>query len=79
MRISLALISMVNFLARVNELELQLNAVCGNGLVRVDVDCANDRMVGVEGSRLALEYYVHGHSVQLRFSCSHRVGSGISI
>ena len=78
MRISLALISIVNFLARVDEFELQLNAVCGNGLVRVDVDCANDRMVGVEGARLALEYYGHGRSVQLGFSCSHIVGSGIS-
>ena len=76
MLISLALVSMVNFLAHVDELELQLNAICGNGLVSVDVDRANDRMVGIEGARVALEYYGHGRSVQLGFSCSHLVGSG---
>ena len=77
-RISLAFVAVVDLLTHINQLELQLNAICGNGLVSVDVDRANDRMVGIEGARVALEYYGHGRSVQLGFSCSHLVGSGIS-
>ena len=53
--ISLALVAVVDFLATVDQLKFQLDAIGWNGLVGLDADHARDRVVRVKGARVALE------------------------
>ena len=71
--ISLAFVAVVDLLAGVDELELELDAVGGDGRVGVNVDDARDRVLGVEGALVTLESDVHAHAVKRRFLGSHAV------
>ena len=63
--------AVLNLLARVDQLKFELDAVGGDRLVRVDVDHAFDRMVGVESTIVIDESYIHVCSVELRLLLSH--------
>ena len=73
MRDPLSLVTVIDLFTGVNELELEVNSISGDLLVGVHVDCADDRVVAIEGARFSFKDDCHGDSLHLRFSCSHSV------
>lgn len=71
MRISLAFVTVVNFLAGVDQLKFELDAVGGDRLVRVDVDHAFNRVVSVESTIVIDESDCHVGSIELGLLLSH--------
>ena len=69
----MAFVAVVDLLAGVDKLELELDAIGGDGLVGVEVDCARDRVIAIEGALVTLENDVHVHAVKLRFLGSHAI------
>ena len=55
--VSLTLVSMVDLLTHVDELELELDAICRNCLLAVNVDLPSNRMVGIKSALIALKIY----------------------
>ena len=65
MWISLALVAVVDLLARVDELKLELNSVGWDGCRGLNIDGAADGVLSVESARIVFEVDVHGRAVQL--------------
>lgn len=62
-RVPLALVTVVDLLARVNQLQLELDAVGWDRLVCINVDGADDGVVGIEGARVAFKDDGHGSAI----------------
>ena len=62
-RVPLALVTVVDLLARVNQLQLELDAVGWDRLVCINVDGADDGVVGIEGARVTFKDDGHGSAI----------------
>ena len=63
-RIPLAFVTVVDLLAHVDELELELDAIGRDGLVRVDVDVPTDRVIRIESAQITFEVDLQGCSFE---------------
>ena len=62
-RVPLALVPVVDLLARVNQLQLELDTVGWDRLVCINVDRADDGVVRIEGARVAFKDDGHGGAI----------------
>ena len=71
MLVALPLVSVVDLLAHVDKLELELDAIRGDRLLRVNVDLTCDRVVGIERPQIPIEVDGKAGALEARLIGSH--------